>query len=605
MPRYFVKMINKYLAEQGKSLPNMAEAVMVKDVSQLTEEEARWYRENLLPHESFFVDILKKQYSREKKPEKWLNRLQKGARASIVGGMAEKALDQLGVEVRAPLEVTPPAPVSGVGFQPQAGSTEVAGGAAGRDLMAGPTPPPPAGIPQGAFVPPPPPLEVKPPEIPTAPAEPVVVEGLEEAVRETPSPAGIPQGAFVPPPPPLEVKPPDGEEVSMAESPAEVWASGKIEEMEDIKGTFSIQAEDKRGEDLFSKPELGVSEGPKVGMEPLQPGAGLVGARAEMSPAGPDVHGTVSYPVVDNRHAWVNAAEGQPVYQITDHRYELERGPEVPVLREAEIVAPVVPWGAAPEERGGLKAWIAAHKKLVISIASGLLLLGVGIFLLFFFLAGEKTVYEWSISQRLGRMVRVERQLSLKKKAGGYPYLYTVNVKLENIGGEPIKIMQVEEVVPHLLLQKGDLDFSPEPVRESEEEGRFGWVGRSIDESDCFEISYSLGLQAELSEPQREEIEEHFNQNIIAGVFLPENFETCSACEGKGSSTCQVCNGMGTVTCPTCGGVGNTTCATCRGQGQVTCSRCQGDGIYYQCPVCGTIVQGYFDDCPTCGRSWT
>jgi|GEM_PF-5101542 len=632
MSRFYVKLINKYLAAQGKALPGIAESIFNKDASQLSDQEREWYRENIVPHERFFIDVLKALYAQEKKPEKWLKKLGEEGKRTIVAELAVKSLRELGISVPSGRETVPVPETTGL---PGEASFRGAEAGTGAFPVSGQTPPytapPPIAVSIPAYVPPPPPEVTEavpvetsveeqapptaegppewaaaprefPPPVPESPATVIIPPGARETA--TPAPVEPPGWERVTPPPP-EVTEAVPVETPVEEQAPQGWEVPGEKGLEEIRDTFSLQA---------GGPTQGHGA---YGMDIMQPGgqgmAGIsisTGSGAESTESGMPGHTSQAGiselpPVIDYRQAWERTEEARPQVPIVDHRYELERGPGVPVLYGSEVVeVGTFPQEEAPRPSRGFKGWLAAHKVLAGSIAAFLVLAGMGVFLLFLLLGGEKVIYEWSISQRVGKMVRVERQLALKKNSKGHPYLYTVTVKFENVGDESIKEIRVEEEIPPLLLKKGDMIFHSEPDKESEGGERVGWIGKRIGKSESFEVSYSLPLQAELSGPQLEEIEEHFSKNIIAGIFLPENFETCPSCNGQGSTTCQVCSGMGTVTCPRCGGVGYITCPVCGGQGKVTCSRCGGDGGYYQCPVDGTIVQGYYDNCPTCGRSW-
>ena len=192
----------------------------------------------------------------------------------------------------------------------------------------------------------------------------------------------------------------------------------------------------------------------------------------------------------------------------------------------------------------------------------------------------------------------------MEKNVGDSPYMFTVVLRVNNLGDETLKTLQVEDKIPDILNKKGNISFTRKPEEESDNSTLPAWLTKAVYDGETFEITYSLPLEAELSKPQLNEIEGHFNDQIVSFIGLPENFLSCSDCEGAGSTACQACNSAGSSTCTACGGNGSTVCWSCGGEGRGTCSVCEGDGYYYQCPSDGTIVNGFYDDCPTCGRSW-
>ncbi len=584
---FLIKRINGFLSAQGKALPRVAEDILRKSPFELTERENQWYRENILPNESFFVEVLKTIYSEERKPKKWLQSLGGGGPLSIVEEMAAKALRELGVLIgvqdvggHVPL-ASPAVPPAGVAPHLEAGASSPETSSAASPASTTSTAPP------TVIVPPAPQAS---PNVPEAgPGDsgekgPVAEEetpGVEEvSLKGAVGPGEVSQLVSASPPtvivPPAPQASPNVPEAGPGDS--EVASVGL--EGEEMKGTFHLRSGEADEEE----------EGTK---------------------GTPTVYLPASPPLIDYRQAWPQTAESPFSPTVVDQRYELERGPGVPLYREVEATLPeMFAPEAVPREKRGFKGWLSAHKVLVSSVAAALVVVGVGLFLLFFFfLGGEKVVDEWSVSQSLGKNIRVERQACLKKNAGGSPYLYVVTLKLENTGSEEIKKIHVEEEVPQLLWTRGGIRYNPDPDRSSEDAKRVGWTGEHLFAGDVYQVEYTLPLQAELSAPQLEEIKDHFSRNAIACVYLPENFDVCSACNGQGSTTCQACSGMGSVTCPTCHGVGYITCSVCRGQGKVTCPECDGYGYYYYgwwgpyvCSYCGGTGKVTCSNCRGTGR---
>lgn len=253
-------------------------------------------------------------------------------------------------------------------------------------------------------------------------------------------------------------------------------------------------------------------------------------------------------------------------------------------------------------------SWLKRHKIVVLISTLAAVVIGVSVFLAIFFLAGRRQViYEWSRSDRIGNDLRVERSLIMEKNAGDSPFRFTVELRIENLGHEQLGVLQVEEQLPDILRNRGGFVFDPETDRDGEEGRIVAWEDKNIGEDEFFKATYYLPLQAELSKPQLEDIEEHFGEAIIAYIGLPENEVKCGACEGAGYNPCQACEGVGSSVCSACRGSGTRTCSTCNGKGTCTCPKCAGEGIYWICNRCGAALtrSQYYSSayCPYCGRA--
>ncbi len=255
-----------------------------------------------------------------------------------------------------------------------------------------------------------------------------------------------------------------------------------------------------------------------------------------------------------------------------------------------------------PEESPAQKSWLSRSWKWILIAAASLLVIAAVAIGVFVILGGrEKTLYQWSASERLDCDVRVERQLDLKKNAEGSPYRFTVRLLITNVGTEELAEVNLEEDLPEILVSKGDIVFMVEPTKQSEDGRIVGWTEKAPTKDEAIEIAYYLDLQAELSEPQLRKIEGQFEGQKIAFIGIPEKMITCQACAGSGRTNCAVCLGNGSITCPKCGGSPVSTCSKCGGDGKVECPVCKGYGYYCRCYYCGSPWPVGSSSCPNCG----
>ncbi len=257
----------------------------------------------------------------------------------------------------------------------------------------------------------------------------------------------------------------------------------------------------------------------------------------------------------------------------------------------AAVVPETAPLDLSAEAQEKPKSWLKRHRIAVLICAVSVIVAGTATFLTVFFLTGRRQLlYEWSRSDRIGYDLRVERALTMEKNVGESPFRFTVDLKVENLGRKPLAVLQVEEQLPRILSSKGKLVFNPETNKGDKEEGLVAWEARKIRRDETFVATYCLPLEAELSRPQLDNIEEHFSSGIIAFIGLPENHMQCGGCEGAGNITCQGCAGAGSSVCAACGGGGGSSCSSCGGRGTYNCSVCAGYGYYWRCTSCGRII---------------
>lgn len=257
---------------------------------------------------------------------------------------------------------------------------------------------------------------------------------------------------------------------------------------------------------------------------------------------------------------------------------------------------------AFPVELPTRRSWFSRSWKWIAVAVASLLFVAAAVVGVFVFLGGrEKTLYQWSVSERIEGDIRVERQLDLSKNVEGSPYRFTVKLLVTNVGTEELAEINLEEALPDILTGKGEPVFTVEPVKRSEDGTVVGWMEKALARDGVIEIAYYLDLTAELSEPQLRKIEEQFEQQKIKFIGVPSRMITCQACAGSGRATCRNCSGTGSTTCPRCGGTRTSTCSKCGGVGNSECSVCKGYGYYYECYICGSPWPVGSSSCSNCG----